>query len=116
MENVFEETPEKNLEFVTNINSPNLKFSLDTGHVNVYSDVEVETWIKTYGSKLYHMHIHNNFGDSDAHNSLLSGTLNFENIFKEIKRNNLSPKVIFEIFEENAVRESVKYFNTKIDL
>jgi len=110
LENVLEESPEQNLSIVRDVNSNNLKLSIDAGHVNVYSEDSVETWIKAYGNNLYHMHIHNNFGDNDDHKSLCSGTLNFENIFKTIKAENLSPKVILEIFEEEPLRESVAYF------
>lgn len=114
LENVFEEIPQRNLAIINEINSPNLKLSIDTGHVNVYSHHSIPSWIKTYGKNLYHMHIHNNFGQFDEHNSLLNGNINFEEVFATLKEEKLSPKIIFEIFDEQALRESVEFFKEKL--
>ena len=111
IENVLEETPEKNLAIIETINSPNLKLSLDIGHANVYSKVPVIEWIKAYKKYLYHMHIHNNFGDDDSHFSVLNGTINFRKVVETLIEENLSPKIVFEIFKENELRESVNFFN-----
>ena len=61
------------------------------------------------------MHIHNNFGNRDDHNSLCNGTIDFKDIFNLLKEKNISPKIVFEIFEEAALRESVAYFNSEIE-
>ena len=111
IENVLEETPEKNLKIIETINSPNLKLSLDIGHANVYSNVPVVEWIKAYKKHLYHMHLHNNFGDDDSHKSVLNGSINFHQVLETLRNENLSPKVVFEIFNETELRESVKCFD-----
>lgn len=112
---VLENVQEHNPEFVNNIikevNSPNLKASVDTGHANIHSELPVVDWIKGYNSKLHHMHWHNNFGDDDAHNSILNGNIDFKEVIKTLKNYNLSPKIVFEIFDEKDVIESVNYFN-----
>ena len=111
IENVLEETPEKNLYIIEAVNSQNLKLSLDIGHANVYSNVPIKEWIKSYSKHLYHMHLHNNFGDDDSHFSVLKGSINFEEVLNTLQEENLSPKVVFEIFDEKALRESVDFFN-----
>ncbi len=111
IENVLESTPASILDVVKEINSPNLRASLDTGHANLYSDISIPEWIRAYKDVLHHMHIHNNFGNDDAHDSILRGTLNFEEIFATIKELNIQPKIVFEIFKEDALVESVNYFN-----
>ncbi len=113
IENVFEDTPKFCIELFENIDSPNLKLALDTGHVNLYApQTRVVDWIKEYGSNLYHLHIHNNFQTNDDHSNLGNGTLNFKEIFDEIKNQNINPSFVFEMFTEEDIRKSLKTFNT----
>ena len=112
-ENVSENTFEPILKIVNSVNSPYLKASLDTGHVNVHSDNKVTKWLEGYGSALKHMHIHNNYGDDDSHLSLLKGTLDFDEIFDKIKELEINPVMVLEIFTENDLYESVDYLRKK---
>lgn len=111
IENVLERNPSLILDIISGVNSPNLKASLDTGHANLFSEVKISEWIKTYGKHLHHMHIHNNFGDDDSHNSLTNGTVDFNEIFNTLKELNLNPNIVFEIFKKNDLIESLDYFN-----
>ena len=110
-ENVSENTHESILKIVNAVNSPNLKASLDTGHVNVHSTQKISDWIKGYGKELKHMHIHNNYGDDDSHLSLLKGTIDFNEVFDTIKEVNISPVIVLEIFTEKDLYESVEYLD-----
>ena len=109
IENVFETTPDYCLELYDGINSPNLKLALDTGHVNLYAQkTDVCDWIKAYGNRLYHMHIHNNFQQNDDHSNLLNGTLNFEKIFETIKLQGIEPSMVLEMFTEEDIKKSLE--------
>ena len=112
-ENVSENSYENILKIINAVNSPMLKASLDTGHVNVHSDQKVIQWIEGYGHALKHMHIHNNYGDDDSHLSLLKGTLDFDEIFGKIKELDINPVIVLEIFTENDLYESVEYLRKK---
>ena len=107
LENVQETGPEFILDIIENVGSNNLKASLDIGHANIHSEIPVTEWIKTYGENLYHMHIHNNYGDDDSHFSLLDGNIDAKAIFRTVLECGLNPKIIFEIFEKKAVIESI---------
>lgn len=108
IENVFETTPDYCLELYEGINSPNLKLALDTGHVNLYAQkTNVCDWIKAYGPKLYHLHIHNNFQQNDDHSNLANGTLNFEEIFETIEEMNINPSFVLEMFTEEDILKSL---------
>ncbi|MBQ3642568.1 sugar phosphate isomerase/epimerase, partial [bacterium] len=112
IENVFEDSPEFCLNLYEGINSPNLKLALDTGHVNLYAqETKVTDWIKAYGKNLYHLHIHNNYRKNDDHSNLTDGTLNFNEIFNEIKAQNINPTFVLEMFTEEDIRKSVEVFN-----
>ena len=116
IENVFETTPEFCLELFNDINSPNLKLALDTGHVNLYAkDTDVTDWIKAYNKNLYHLHIHNNFRNNDDHSNLENGTLDFNKIFKTIKECNIHPTFVLEMFTEEDIRKSVNIYNKKTE-
>ncbi len=108
IENVFETTPDYCLELYEGISSPNLKLALDTGHVNLYAPkTNVSDWIKAYGTKLYHMHIHNNFQQNDDHSNLANGTLNFEEIFNTLMQEAITPTLVLEMFTEEDIIKSL---------
>ena len=107
LENVQETGPEFILDIIENVGSNNLKASLDIGHANIHSEIPVTEWIKTYGENLYHMHIHNNYGDDDSHFSLSDGNIDAKAVFRTVLECGLNPKIIFEIFEKKAVIESI---------
>ncbi len=110
-----ENVHEPNFDFIKMlllaVNSPNLKATIDIGHVNLHSDILTVDWIKEYGIMLHHMHLHNNFKDEDSHSSLLRGDLEFEPILQTLKEMYLYPEFTFEIFDEEHLRESVQYFD-----
>lgn len=111
IENVFEETPAYCLQLFEEINSPNLKLALDTGHVNLYApDTNVIDWINIYGENLYHLHIHNNFKTNDDHSNFNNGTLDFNTILSTIKSSNVHPSFVLEMFTEDDIRKSVDIF------
>ena len=115
LENVHESDPEYIRDTIAIINSNNFKACLDIGHCNLHSNLSPSEWIKTYGIMLYHMHVHNNFKDEDSHSSLLKGDIDLIQTFKTIKELNIKPSITFEIFDENALRESVDYFKNNIE-
>ena len=115
IENVHEPNPDFIRDLVGAINSPNLKATLDIGHCNLHSILSPCDWIREYGIMLKHCHFHNNFKDEDSHSSLLNGSINIKEILLTFKELNLYPSITFEIFNEQELRESVKYFNNLCD-
>ncbi len=111
----IENVHEKDTTFIRNlvgaINSPNLKATLDVGHVNLHSNIPPSDWIKDYGIMLHHMHLHNNFTDEDSHGGLKCGTVDFVSIVKTLKEMYLYPSVTFEIFDKEALHPSIDYFD-----
>lgn len=110
LENVFEDTPKYCIELLEEINSPNLKLALDTGHVNLYAPkTKVEDWIKLYGQRLFHMHIHNNFQTNDDHSNLENGTLDFHKIFDLLKELEINPSLVLEMFTVEDIEKSLAF-------
>ncbi|MBR2068859.1 MAG: sugar phosphate isomerase/epimerase [Candidatus Gastranaerophilales bacterium] len=115
MENVHEPNPDYIRNLIGAINSPYFKATLDIGHCNLHSDLSCSEWIKEYGIMLTHLHFHNNFKDEDSHSSLLNGNIDIKEILKTLKDMQLYPTITFEIFDFEALVESVKYFNDLCD-
>lgn len=75
LENVLEEEPGMLLDIVKAVDDPRLRICLDTGHANVYSGLPVLDWLEACASQIGHFHIHNNAGDYDAHQGLMTGAI-----------------------------------------
>lgn len=76
LENVLDTRPEYILEVCDGVDDPRLRICLDVGHANAYSDIPAEEWIRMLGHRIGHVHLHNNNGDRDEHNTLDNGTMN----------------------------------------
>ncbi len=115
MENVHESNSDFIRNLIAAVNSPYFGATIDIGHCNLHSDIAPSSWIREYGIMLKHMHFHNNFKDEDSHSSLLKGSVDIKEILKTLKEMHLYPTITFEIFDENDLLESVKYFNSLCD-
>ena len=80
LENVFEETPEMLLEIAEAVDDRRIRLCLDLGHVNAYSAVPAETWLRIWAPYISHFHVHNNPGDADMHQCPGEGSLPMEEL------------------------------------
>ena len=80
-ENVMEDSPDMPYDIVSAVNDARFGLCLDVGHsATIVSNTHPRDWIKKYGSRLYHMHIHNNDGKMDLHMPLGDGILDMREI------------------------------------
>ncbi len=114
IENVLEDSPENLIKITDEVNSPFLKVCFDTGHANICSQIPHCEWIKMYKQRLHHMHWHNNFKTNDDHAGIKYGTVNFLNIIETLKTQNLSPLIVFEMFNKEELVESINIIRTII--
>lgn len=106
LENVLEETPDMLFDIVAGVNHPKLKLCLDIGHVNAYSRVPAEDWIRHWAPYLSHFHIHNNHSDRDSHQALFEGTMDIPALLKLAEEVCQNPTFTLELLETPA---SVRY-------
>ena len=111
LENVLEETPDMLLGIVAGVGSEKIGLCLDVGHVNAYSPVPVSQWIDRYGSRLRHLHMHNNDGSADTHSPVREGTLNIPAIAARAKA--VSPEATFTL-ELPQAAESVRWLTEQL--
>jgi sugar phosphate isomerase/epimerase len=60
------------------------------------------------------MHVHNNYRTHDQHNSVLKGTVNFDHTFRVFDKLGIAPILSTEVFEKNALLESLDYLEEKM--
>lgn len=80
-ENVMEDSPDMLYDIVSEVNDERFGLCLDVGHAaTIVSNTHPREWLKKYGGRLYHMHIHNNDGKMDYHNPLGDGVLDMKEL------------------------------------
>lgn len=83
-------TPEEILSIVNEINDPNLQICLDTGHVNVFKELNIYDEVKRVGDKLKVLHCHDNVISRDIHLLPFFGTLDWKKFAQALKEINFN--------------------------
>lgn len=79
---------------------PELGFHLDIGHSNLMVEHNsADELIATYGSRLQHVHLHDNKGgDKDLHMPLGTGTVNFPRYIRALRTRGYDGTITLEVF------------------
>ena len=78
-------TPEKVLSLVKEIGLENVKICIDTGHINVFNNLDIAKEIIRVGSYLKVLHIHDNLKDKDTHLFPTQGTIDWQLVTSALK-------------------------------
>ena len=84
IENFLDDTPDTMNTLLNRIDSPHLKACLDTGHVNVFSQMSVTDWLDALGHQVVYIHAHNNNGYLDEHEAFDKGLLDMESFLNHL--------------------------------
>ncbi len=76
------------------------QFALDAGHMNL-SGAPLKDMLKASGKKLAHVHLHDNFGDSDRHLPLGAGTFDYPQFVSQLKKSGYKDTVTLEVFSRD---------------
>ncbi len=106
LENVLEEEAAMLFDIVSSVKHPQLKLCLDVGHVNAYSQISAEDWLKVWAPYLSHFHIHNNDGSWDSHSSLPCGTIPMKQFL--LQADKLCPSATYTL-ELTEAADSVRW-------
>ena len=85
IENLVEEEPHILIKLCDAVNSNYFALCLDTGHMNVFSDLSPSIWVKKMGNRLQYVHLHDNNGENDEHLPVGKGNIDFDCFFNSIK-------------------------------
>ena len=99
LENVFEEEIEMLADIVRAVDDKRIRMCLDIGHVNAYSNVSVENWIRKCYHIMEHFHIHNNNGDCDSHQQLFDGIIPVREVLELINEKCPTASISLELVD-----------------
>jgi len=97
---------------------PRLRFCLDVGHANLFSNNPVD-FISAFSNRLDHIHISDNYGgdseDDDLHLPPGDGTINFQHVFSKLKAINYDKTMTLELhprFDVNIKAKSLHHLKS----
>lgn len=80
---------------------------LDVGHWFSFSEGKdrhnLEAWLDAYGTRLKHLHLHDNDGSFDQHRGMGQGDIDWTAFFNALDQRGLTPTVTFEPHAEDAL-------------
>ncbi|MBS7660155.1 MAG: sugar phosphate isomerase/epimerase [Candidatus Bathyarchaeia archaeon] len=82
----------------------NLGITFDVGHANING--EINEFIKRFGSKIVHIHVHDNNGDFDAHLGVGFGSINWVEVISAVKKINYRGALVVE--SKGNIGESIQ--------
>lgn len=99
LENVFEEEPGMLAQIIRGVGDPKIRMCLDVGHVNAYSKIPIQDWLKETGDLIAHLHIHNNDGSQDTHSQLNEGSIPMRELLTEIQKHCPDATITLELMD-----------------
>jgi sugar phosphate isomerase/epimerase len=82
---------------------PDTWLNLDIGHAFIVGDMEIiEKYIKTFGKRIEHIHMHDNHGKSDEHLPIGKGTINYKKVVKLLKDAGYDKTITLEVFPKKS--------------
>lgn len=77
----------------------NMKFMLDFGHANIKTkENRIAKFIKLYGKRIAHLHVHDNSGKEDEHLPPGCAKIKFSELFHIIKKTGYNDTMTLEVF------------------
>lgn len=90
---------------------PNLGMNLDIAHAFVTGGMQsIEKYIKSLGTRIEHVHMHDNHGKNDEHLPIGRGSIDWKRVVGLLKRINYDKTITFEVFtsKKDAVKSREK--------
>ena len=109
LENVFEYNPRNLHQLFKKVHLKNLGWCLDSGHINLYSQVSLDEWLQLLGNKLYYVHLNDNDGKSDQHLPCGQGKFNWEQYNSLIRKFNIEPVTVLETLGIEQISKSRRF-------
>jgi len=107
LENIFEEEPTSLVDLVSEVDSDWLGHCFDTGHWNLFGKIALTEWLTALGPGLFHLHLHDNFGDRDAHLPIGEGEIDFPLLFDWLSRYPGHPTLTLEAHSPELLLRSL---------
>ena len=86
IENVLDDEPYMMRELIENTADERINLCIDTGHANAAGNTDIKEWFEVLGRYTGHVHLHNNYGSQDEHNSPDKGSMDMDRVLEYIDR------------------------------
>jgi len=92
-----------------------VKFCLDIGHLNVAIHngkfkMDLDKFLEKVKSKLINLHVHNNHGERDEHNSIEDGNFDWKKFLNKLQNSNLK-KIVIESRKKEDILKTKELLN-----
>lgn len=111
IENIFEDSPDNLSMLAKRIDSDHFGLCFDTGHFNLFSQVGLNEWLDQTERYIVELHIHDNDGTKDAHDSPGKGTFDFHLLFDRMRERDDVLHTI-EAHDPKEVLESISFLQS----
>jgi sugar phosphate isomerase/epimerase len=107
IENIYEESPDTLIQLVDSINSDWFGHCFDAGHWHLFGRRPMNEWLNAIGSRLLHLHLHDNHGRADEHLPVGDGTIDFSPLLEHLKTLSSQPSVTLEAHSAEHLKRSL---------
>jgi sugar phosphate isomerase/epimerase len=95
-ENTYETQPSVHRQLFAALESKNIGFCLDTGHVMAFTGTGWQPWLVELEPWLGQLHLHDNDGRRDDHIAIGEGIFDFHALFQHLHDKKITPLVTLE--------------------
>lgn len=111
VENVYEETPDAMAELFSKLKGFPVYHCLDVGHLNAFSKINLDSWLKTLGRYIRQFHLHDNDGSNDTHSPIGTGNVDWGRVRTFISGMDPKPLITLEPHSEDDLWKTFEGFD-----
>jgi sugar phosphate isomerase/epimerase len=89
IENIFEDTPDNLRILMEELGCDDFGICFDTGHFNIFSQVNLKEWLNQLAPYITELHLHDNNGKGDDHIAIGDGIFDFKTLFSTIEKKDM---------------------------
>ncbi len=115
LENIYEESPTTLLALVERLASPWFGHCFDIGHWRLFGRTSQDAWLTAIAPRLLHLHLHDNFGESDEHLPVGAGSIDFGPLLRTLAALPGKPSITLEAHDPDALRQSLTTLRSYLD-
>lgn len=96
LENIYERSADLFVQLFNEIGCKHFGHCFDVGHWNIFSNQPLAEWFTLVGKHIAHVHLHDNFGETDQHLPIGSGNIDFHLLFEQLDQLDRPPSLTLE--------------------
>jgi sugar phosphate isomerase/epimerase len=107
LENIYEQTPDTLLDLVARLDTPWFGHCFDIGHWQLFGSTNQSGWLKAIAPRLFHLHLHDNHGQSDDHLPVGEGSIDYAPLLKMLAELRPLPSLTLEAHNPSDLQLSL---------